>query len=192
MKNLGAIILAAGKGSRIGKPKLFLKTQDDYFINIIYLKLVSAGISEICGVIAPEIDVAQYLFYQQIKWTINPQPENEMISSIFYGVQFLKKCAGYLIVPVDHPAFKTSSVTILKNYFLNKQACVVKPAFKKQSGHPIIIPYEIAVKIKPQNYDGGLKQFLINSNCNIKYVEVNDSGILKNVNTKHDLENIDL
>lgn len=192
MKNPGAIILAAGKGSRIGTPKIFLKIFDEYFVNIISEKLISAGIFEICCVIAPETDVPKHSFNHQIKWSRNPQSENGMISSIYWGVQFLKNCDGYLIVPVDHPSFQAKTIIDLKNSFLGNRFCAHKPIFENRSGHPIIIPREVAVQIKPQDYKGGLNQFLINSNCKIKYVETNDPGILKNINTKHELEKVAL
>lgn len=189
-KQIGAIILAAGKGSRIGFPKLVLKIHDEFAVDIICRKLMSAGTTQICCIVVSKLNVSQFSSNHQICWTVNPHPENGMISSIFNGVQSLEKSDGYLIVPVDHPMFEFRTVVALVECFSKNPNCAVSPKYKNQSGHPMIIPYEIASKLSEEDYDGGLKQFLVDSNCDMIYVDVDDPGILVNINTKHDLERI--
>ena len=190
MDILKAIVLAAGSGTRIGKPKLFLKYHGEYFVDALIYKLEKANIRTCCCVIPPGLILSEYSFNKNINWVVNPAPGKGMISSIFYGIQFLKGSKGYLIVPVDHPGVRVSTLSLLKKTFESNNNRVIKPVYHSISGHPIIIPEKIASQIRQQPYEGGLRQILIDQKCKVKYIEVDDPGILQNVNTKKDLDNL--
>jgi molybdenum cofactor cytidylyltransferase len=180
---ISAIILAAGKGSRIGQPKWQLPYQSGTFLSSIIAKLQQAHIEQIVCVVSadsvPKID--------NVAITINPYPARGMISSIFYGIQAIAKCDGYLIMPVDHPFIESATIEKLYATFLPNKNAVIRPKYQEQIGHPIIIPSKIAQLIPLDAYQGGLNQLLKDNNTKVCDIIVADKGVSKNINTKEDL-----
>ena len=54
MPDVSAIILAAGRGKRIGTPKLKLISENEFFANIIVKKLMSSGVKRVICIIHPD------------------------------------------------------------------------------------------------------------------------------------------
>ena len=189
---VSTLILAAGAGTRYGMPKWQIEFHGKTFLEIIIEKVRKAGINNIVCVIredsAPNI--------KGIKYAINPKPEQGMFSSLSIGIEPAHwdvsahhDVSGYLIIPVDHPFFESATVKKLCETF-NQNDCIkiIRPIFKGNVGHPIIIPKNLARKIPQGDYEGGLKKFINDSNVSVKNIEVDDPGILKNINTKENLQ----
>jgi CTP:molybdopterin cytidylyltransferase MocA len=110
MSDLTAIILAAGKGSRIGAAKWQLLYQGKTFLDTIVTKLSACGILDIlCVVQSTSIPDCN-----RVKLIINPEPEQEMLSSIYYGVKGAPLSKAYLIFPVDFPLVSKETINSLR------------------------------------------------------------------------------
>lgn len=179
-----AIVLAAGKGKRVGLPKWQLMYKNKTFLDIIISKLIKSGISNIIVVARKESLPSD----SRAKVVINQHSENGMISSVFCGIKSSGYSAGYLIFPVDHPFILVSTIKSLVKKFPEHKNSVICPQYNNLSGHPIIIPNSLSTKLCAKNYEGGLKQLIIDNKIKIIYLPTNDENILKNVNTKEDLK----
>jgi molybdenum cofactor cytidylyltransferase len=183
---ISALILAAGKGSRIGKPKLMLEINNKSFINVILERIKSAGIDDVICIVSGET-------YEWAKKNItcniviNPEPEKGMISSVYYGAMKLEICDGVIIIPVDHPYVEVDTYKFLIEEFNNNNDSIIKPRYEGKSGHPVLVPYETAKSVNKEDFSNGLKEVIKKSGRKQIYIDVNDKGILKNINTKEDL-----
>ena len=185
--NISALILAAGSGSRIGTPKLMLEYKEKSFLRIIADKIFEAGIKDInCVVTDKTLDWAMKNV-PEIHYILNPKPEDGMLSSVFYGAEVLEDDENILINPVDHPFVDAETYKLLIRESERYNSSVIKPEYKKKSGHPIIIPFDFAKSIKAEDFSLGLNEVIKKSGCHRVYVEVQDKGILRNVNTVDDL-----
>lgn len=185
--SLVTLILAAGQGKRAGKPKWQLVYDGRNFLEIIISKLLKIEIGEICVVVREDSKPKSDPKFQLV---INPKPESGMISSVYYGVRAVKNShpKGYLIFPVDHPFVAESTLRQLIEVFLSNLGAVVIPVYNNHSGHPIILPFEVATRITEGDYSGGLKQFILDQKVMIKKIEVDDPNILVNVNELSQLQ----
>lgn len=188
--SIGTVILAAGKGSRIGTPKIYLKTGGSYFIDIICENLFHAGIEKITSVISSNIDTSCFHYNDIISWVVNLTPDLGMISSIYTGINSLPGKIGYLIVPVDHPKILSETFRNLVQTFLANSESIVIAAYKNTPGHPIIIPKSISDNIEKKDYKDGLRGIIHSSGSHIIYCETNDPGVIININSKEDLSNL--
>jgi CTP:molybdopterin cytidylyltransferase MocA len=188
LKNISAIILAAGSGKRIGTPKLKLKIGEDYFVNLIVDKLKLAGIKNIVCVIRK--DDKEWFEQNTISVTYveNPNPDSGMIHSVFLGINYFKDSSGCIVFPVDHPLVKTDTIRSLIKVFQENIASIVKPGFKSISGHPVIIPDQLFGSVLNKENEN-LNNVILSSGLSIIHVDVEDEGILKNINYKTDLDN---
>ena len=183
-KTFSAIILAAGKGSRIGKSKALLEIGDSTFLNSIHQKIKST-IPECRIVCVINSEVEKHIKNKNYNYIVNKELNKGMSHSIYIGLESVQKSDYYLIFPVDHPIIKESSIIeMLKNLDPTK---VTIPIFNERKGHPIIVPRILKEKFRTK----------LNTPLNILIKEENkilvpviDSGIITNVNTKEDLERI--
>ncbi len=180
-----AIILAAGTGRRIGIPKLRLQFKSDFFVSIIYKKLTKSGFDNIyCVVRNSEADWLRSIL-PEIQIVINDETEKGMIYSVYKGIREIKNARGILIYPVDHPDVSSETLSSLILEFNKFPDCIIIPQFKNKSGHPIVIPKLMSDLISEKSIS--LNEEIKKSKLCIKYLQVRDSGILKNINEKKDL-----
>lgn len=192
MPEISAIILAAGSGRRIGTPKLKLKIGEEYYVNLIIKKLISAGIKDIVCITKKE----DSKWFKQnaipVQHIINENPELGMINSVQLGINQFKDSLGAIIFPVDHPLVNTETIMELVNLFKKNNKAIIKPNYNNFSGHPIIIPNVLFNLIKENKSAKDLKFLISESNLPTLILRVKDSGIIKNINTQKDLANIQI
>ena len=186
MLNLSALILAAGSGSRIGTPKLKLKIDEEYFINVIIRKLSSAGVKNISAVIREDYKEWCLGNVPEALFILNEDPEKGMFHSVKLGIINSEKSDGVIIFPVDYPFVETSTIEKLINSFEENPTCIIKPYFESKSGHPLIIPEFFFQTIIDSNMQN-LKDVLTSLNTTHIKVNVDDKAVLKNVNYRSDL-----
>ena len=104
------------------------------------------------------------------------------------AVNELKKSqenSGYLVFPVDFPFVKPPTVVALVQKHQQNPNAVIRPLYKNNRGHPILIP--ACINLDNDDKQQGLKYIIRNSGLPVYDVPVEDDGILKNVNTREDL-----
>ena len=159
---LCAIILASGKGSRFGMPKSEARVDGLLFSELIIRSLKVAGVDSI--ICAKDYHTPSML-------------ETIRQASAEQSADF------YIIFPVDHPFVQSETLRLLLAEIATDT--IIKPSYKGRSGHPIIIPSSLDLSIDD---DGeGLKGIMQKSALPIRYVEVEDIGILRNINRPDDL-----
>ena len=186
---VGAIITAAGKSTRMGAFKPLLKIGDFSAIEHIIFAFHKAGVENvvlITGNNASELENS--LKDLNITFLRNDNYEfNEMFDSLKIGINFLKdKCDKILITPADVPLFNESTVKAL----LESGADIGLPMSDNRIGHPIIISADAIIEVLNYNGDGGLRSAISHLSEKVKYVEVNDRGILYDMDTPSDYEKL--
>ena len=188
MKNISAVILAAGSGTRIGIPKLKLIHKNEFFVNIISINLKSGGINNVVCIIRKDdtnwfkenADCPEYI--------VNYNPELGMLSSVKLGIEKYLKHDGVLLFPVDHPFVTNDTIKSLISDFKKNTNSVIKPFYKDKSGHPLIIPGTLFKYIVNSDNMKTLNDIIKESGISEIRIDVDDEGILKNVNSIEDLK----
>ena len=188
MIHIAAIILAAGKGARIGQPKLFLKTGSETFLERIIRELETAGLDEITVVVSPGLKREANALVKKHRLVVNPHPENGMVSSLHAGIQAAPGFDGYMAVPVDHPYVTSDTYSKLLMAFHGNSHRVIKPRYQGKPGHPVILPSGFAAGIPAHDVDGGLAGLLRKVEAEAVSVDVADEGVRQNINTKQDMQ----
>ena len=160
-----AIILAAGKGSRFGMPKVDAVFGGITFLERIRNTLAVAGINDVF--------VARNL------------PTSDMLESLQYATRQSTDAAGYLIFPVDHPFVNATTIVDMTTSFTLHPNAVIRPLYESRTGHPIIIPR--CLDLWMPGVTGGLAQIIRQSGIEVLNLPTADSGVLRNINTAADL-----
>ena len=138
-KYFSAIILAAGKSSRMGIPKLFLKfDEENTFIEHIVNDYQSFGCKEIVIVVNnignDYLNKSKIPFLDNVKIVINKHPDWHRFYSLKIGAKNLFGDLPVFIHNVDNPYV---SPTVLKKLIKHSdKADYISPEFDGKGGHP--------------------------------------------------------
>ena len=184
---IGAIVLAAGRGRRMGLPKLRLVWGGKSFFEIILGRLDDGGIAPVAAVIAAAEEAWARPLAGHARLVINHLPEAGMLLSVRLGVAALGECAALLIVPVDHPQVRPESYARLHESARQHPGMIIKPVCQGRPGHPVVIPRSLYPALLTAAPDSSLREVLRRSACPTHYEEVDDPGIHANINEAFDL-----
>ena len=141
MKDIAAIVLAAGLSRRMGVFKPLLPFGDSTVIESCINNLRAAGVEEIVVVTGHRSDdVRAQLEHCPVTFTLNPEPASEMSVSIALGVrQIHNNTKAVLITPVDHPAVPPEIIKAVIEEWRRSQYTLIQPAFESRGGHPVLV-----------------------------------------------------
>jgi molybdenum cofactor cytidylyltransferase len=184
---VGGLILAAGVGRRIGMAKLRLMSGSESFLHRCWCALVDGGVETIVCVVSPQESGWARVDVPEARIQVNEIPSEDMITSVRRGVSVLTQCAGVILLPVDHPHIKASTVRCLVDAGVSGRDAVVKPTFHGQSGHPIFLPQSLFPAVLAAQDHETLRGIIAAPHVKVVRVDVVDPAILMNINTRDDL-----
>ena len=191
-ENTASIILAAGDSTRMGRPKALLPYQGKTFLNKLVDDFEQIGcqpIVIILGKAAPQIQ--PQLKGYDVSIEINHHPEKGPLSSLQIGLQCLPpNCPGFFFCPVDHPAVK---IKTLKNMLLAWKGSpknVIRPSFQGRRGHPVLLGRDWIEIVRVLPLSSNMRELLCQRIENVIDLPVSDPGILTNVDTPSDYQQL--
>jgi molybdenum cofactor cytidylyltransferase len=185
---LSAIVLAAGKSERMGRPKALLPFRGSTFLRNILDAIARSPIKNTIVVvghhrqeIASSLDISNLIF--------NPDYAQGMITSFQAGIRALPPgSAGALLFLVDHPLVETETIhSLVANFAANR---IVIPVFNGRRGHPVLFAAEILQEILALPASQGANIVVRKDPKRIIEVTVDAPGILVDIDTPEDFEKL--
>ena len=182
---LAALIVAAGFSSRMQKFKPLLPMRTSTVIECTIDAFLDAGITDIVVVIGHNADLIRPVLEQKnIKWVYNPNYEEGMYTSIKVGVEELAaEFDGFFMMPADIPFVSAKTIRQIGETFLAADYSVVYPVYNGRRGHPPVISMRLSHEILTYDGTGGLKTLLSKSSDSAYHLEVDDEGVLIDLDT---------
>lgn len=186
-----AVIIAAGEGRRLGGvAKALLKTAQTTFLGRIVELARASGAETIVVVVGRPHDAA--VRAEALRLGIagadiveNPGPERGMSTSIELGFRSIvnRSKAAYLW-PVDHPYVTMKTLALLERGLGAHDAA--RPRFDGRGGHPPLIGSSLFERLTTCSGEPeGARTVL--SHADVVEVEVDDSGVVRDIDTPEDL-----
>jgi molybdenum cofactor cytidylyltransferase len=187
------LILAAGESSRMGRDKALLTYRGRTFLETIMQMLRTAGLERtvvVLGYHADEIQRAVDL--RGIQVVINPNYPQGQTSSLQTGLRALEKeePEAVILCLVDHPAVSAEVVKQLLANFHQSGAPVVIPTFEGQRGHPVLISRQLFPELLSLAPGAGANTVIREYRDATQFVEVEDRGILLDVDDPETYERL--
>lgn len=177
----GAVILAAGAGTRLGGVAKALLVHDGQ----TFLERIVGLVTGPCVVVVAEPfrdAVTRHAQARQLVVVDNPAPERGMASSValgFAAVQALAVDAAYLW-PVDHPFVQAATLARLE-----ATPGLARPTYRGRGGHPPRIPRALWDRFAAcDRVDGGARAVM--ATLDVTDVPVDDPGVVRDVDTPDD------
>jgi len=185
VKSCAAILLAAGRSSRMGAFKPLLPFASKTVIECCIAYLRQAGVETIVVVLGHRADDIRERL-RDVTFAFNPDPDSEMGASIAAGVRELPASAqATLIALVDHPAVPPTVVAKLIDTWKDG-ARIVIPTWQNRGGHPVLVDLNFKSELLNLDASGGLRAFLQTHRDEVTRVPVDSSFIARDMDTWDD------
>ena len=189
---IAAVVLAAGRSVRMGRPKLLLPLADGRSMLAHVVRLLKAGgAGPVLVVMTPEEGVAAEA--KRIgAWAVQLEasPPGEMIGSLQRGLEALEDtpAEAALILPGDMPFVQPATVRSILDLWLLERPRVLVPSFQNRRGHPVCLARETWANIQALQPPNTLRDFLRRHGDMIRYLVVEDAGVLEDVDAPEDYD----
>lgn len=196
---VGALVLAAGAGERMGGGgKALVTVAGVPFLELVIRAAREGGCEAIWVVLRPgdeeSAEAARSLGSRPI-W--NPKPDRGMFSSVQTGCAAALEedpaLEGLLVHPVDHPRVHARTVTELVDAFASRPTgTFVRPRFQGRAGHPILLDRPGAKALTYLDPGMVFRTALRRAGLAPHSIDVGDAHIRENLNLPEDLPDRDL
>jgi molybdenum cofactor cytidylyltransferase len=193
-----ALIPAAGKSSRMGRPKLLLRLGKRLVIEHVIHTLGLAGIDKVLCVTSPELtQLAAVVRGAGAAVLQLAQPTAHMRQTVEQGLDWIERTwalhpdDSLLLVPADHPTLDIASVTsLMVARGQNPQVTIFVPTYQGKRGHPTLIDWKHVSEIRSLPADEGLNRYLRQHPAETLEVAVNHPGVIWDLDTPEDYERL--
>lgn len=189
MKDVAAILLAAGQSRRMGAFKPLLRFGESTVVESCVNYLTKGGVDSIVVVVGHRAeDIRNQLSSKRVTFAINPDPTSEMSASIAAGIALVSESAGAVMVsPVDYPAIPASVVsTLITEWSMGHR--LVKPTWQGRGGHPVLVDLSLRKDLINLDRDKGLKGLFDHHRASVMRVEVPSPFIARDIDTWDDYQ----
>ncbi|MBT5018364.1 MAG: nucleotidyltransferase family protein [Planctomicrobium sp.] len=195
--SIHAIIPAAGRSRRMGKPKLLLTIGEMTLIERLIRQLQRVEISSISVLVREDDPELQEEVVRCGASLVVPDHEpQEMRESVGILLSHLEQNQnpthddGWLLIPADHPIVLPSVLKILVMSWQENPNSIAVPKYQSRRGHPTIFPWLAAKKLEEIPPRQGLNWLLKNQSTPMNEVQIDEPSVLWDVDTPEDFARI--
>jgi len=193
-----ALVLAAGKSSRMGRTKALLSvgSSGETFLHRIIRVLREGGADAVVVVIGGDAAAVRASLPRddvQISAVENPRYEEGQLSSLLIGLAAVEQrhenVEAVMMTLVDLPLISAATVRAVRETFLaNPGAPLVRPRRGGRHGHPVIFNRSIFGELRRADPSTGAKPVVHAHAAEEVNVDVDDEGAFIDIDTPQDYD----
>jgi molybdenum cofactor cytidylyltransferase len=138
---ISAVVLAAGKGERMGQPKLFLPWRGKAVLQWVLESVLTSAVSEAICVVRDLTAVRAHISVtdERLSWLVNDQADVGQSSSVIAGLWAIDvRSDAALFVVGDQPMLDSALINALIERSLEVSAPIVAPSFQGEIRNPAL------------------------------------------------------
>jgi molybdenum cofactor cytidylyltransferase len=191
------IILAAGRSTRMGEPKALLPITPGgpTFVRQIATVLLQGGLSEAI-VVGRADDIALKREVEaidlRVRFVANDHADRGQLSSLVAGLNAADRpgVPAVLVTLVDVPSIRTKTIEGLVDAYSKGDHAIVRAVHGAHHGHPVIFSRAVFDALRHADPSLGAKPVMRAYAHEILDVEVDDPGVLLDVDRPEDYANL--
>ena len=192
---IAAVVPAAGRSSRMGRPKLLMEFEGEPLIHRVVTALLAGGADRtvvVAPVDSPEGPaIAAAASAAGAELVIPESQPDEMRDSVELGLAVLDvdpRPTRVLLTPGDVPGLTPGLVARLLEVAEANPDRIVIPTHDGHHGHPIALPWEIAIRVRDLPDDAGVNRLVDAHRDRVLEVPVSAPGAIEDLDTPEELE----
>jgi molybdenum cofactor cytidylyltransferase len=191
-----AIVLAAGKSTRMGHPKGALPLGNgDTFLSRIVRTFHDAQIEEVIVVVGHEADTIRASLASTgivARFVDNPEYESGQFSSLVTGLDAVDRpdVSAALVTLVDVPLVTAATVRAVVDQYLHTRAPIVRPTRGNQHGHPVLIDRSVFDQLRGADRSRGAKPIVRAHASAAGDIAIEDDGAFLDIDTAADYQRV--
>jgi 4-nitrophenyl phosphatase len=201
LKQIGAVILAAGGSTRFGRPKQLLDWDGVPLVTHVTDRAVSAGLRPVIVVLGYQAQAARAALditaderrraLVQVQVAMNWRWEEGLSTSVQVGLAALPpETEGAIFLHCDQPLITANLLRALVARFEESGAPIVHPSHAGQRGTPVLFTRRLFPELAAVSGDEGGRGVIAHHEEEVATVEVADPGVLADVDTPADYERL--
>jgi molybdenum cofactor cytidylyltransferase len=187
-----AIVLAAGRSSRMGRAKATLPAGDGHtFLTRIVQTLLDAGVDDVIVVVGHDADLIAGSFSDSglpARFVVNHDYDRGQLSSLVAGLNAIDRpgVAAALLTLVDVPLVSASTVRAVIDSYRRTHAPIVRPTSGDRHGHPLLIDRSLFDALRGADPSAGAKSIVRTHASNAGDIAIEDEGAFLDVDTEEE------
>jgi molybdenum cofactor cytidylyltransferase len=191
-----AVVLAAGRSSRMGRAKATLPLEDrDTFLTRIVRTFLAAGVDDVVVVLGHEADtVAGSLAASGLaaRFVINREYDRGQHSSLVTGLGVVDRpgVVAALVTLVDVPLVSEATVRAVVDCYRRTHAPVVRPTRGTRHGHPLLVDRSLFGALRDADPVAGAKPIVRAYASAAGDIPIDDEGAFTDIDTQDEYDRI--
>ncbi len=187
---VSAIVLAAGMSRRMGAPKQLLRAGGISLLEHTLTHVRKSTVGDIILVLGFAAEqIREQISTEGLKVVINEAYQEGMASSLRAGIAALApQTQAALIVLADLPLVRPRTLDRLIEHHRKFHPQIVIPTYKGFRGNPVLLDRSVFTEVTDLRGDIGCRAIFGKHTENIARLEVDDPGIILDVDTRQDFE----
>ncbi len=151
-----AIIPAAGRSQRMGRPKLLLPWQGSTVIEHVVAAWSASAVQQVVIVVAPDnLPLAKVCRNLPCQLLVPATPPPDMKASVCCALNWIKEhhsplpTDAWLVAPADLPGLSAEAIDGVLTAYDPLDATIVVPQHAGRRGHPVLFPWQLCRKLLP-------------------------------------------
>jgi len=191
MKNIWAIILAAGESTRMRFPKMLLPFRGTTIIEQVIENVINSQVDDTVVVLGADGDeIKKVIDNWPVRHCFNEFYKEGMLSSVKCGFRMLPRdFEAVLVFPGDQPLIKPEITDRLISAFRAKGKGILVPLYGNKRGHPLLISSRYREQVMSLDQEAGLRSLALKYPGDVLEVGTDSPDILKDIDNHEDYLN---
>jgi molybdenum cofactor cytidylyltransferase len=188
MKEIWAIILAAGESRRMGFPKMLLKFDGITMIEKVIHNVKVSDIRNAIVVLGSDSEMITELVEKtSFRHCFNENFKDGMLSSVKCGFRDLPvNVDAAMVFQGDQPFISPALINTLIKAYLTSDKGLVIPVYNNKRGHPLLVNCKYRNNIEGLDPVNGLRELARSFSDDVLEVPSDEPGILRDFDTYDD------
>jgi molybdenum cofactor cytidylyltransferase len=187
-----AIVLAAGRSSRMGRAKATLPAGDGQtFLTRIVRTFLDAGVDDVIVVVGHGADAIAANFSESglpARFVVNREYDRGQLSSLLAGLNVIDRpgVSAVLVTLVDVPLVSASTVRAVIDAYRRTGAPIVRPTSGDRHGHPLLIERSVFAALRAADFTSGAKPIVRAYASATGDIPIEDEGAFTDIDTEEE------
>ena len=191
-----AVVLAAGRSSRMGRAKATLPAGGGHtFLSRIVRTFLDAGVDDVIVVVGHDAEQIAGSFSESglpARFVVNSEYDKGQLSSLLAGLNALDRpgVSAVLVTLVDVPLVSAATVRAVIDAYRRTRARIVRPTSGDRHGHPLLIDRALFDALRAADPSAGAKPVVRAHATADGDIAIGDEGAFTDIDTEEDYRRV--